>query len=142
MLCLCNKTLQIGIWAPNKIGTRDLKGQLTKRILHFEKHPTVLYCTTCETKLTNNKTLNIAPSPPILSQCQFKKMSNKSFCESPTSMEFPFFVKSCHCSTEVVSFSSYYDSSKTKVKVFVLRMDEWMDLLVGNGVATSLRIVQ
>ena len=57
-------------------------------------------------------------------------------------MEFPFFVKGCHCSTEVDSFSHYYDSSKTKVKVFVLRMDEWMDLLVGAGVATALRIVQ
>ena len=57
-------------------------------------------------------------------------------------MEFAFFVKGCHCSTEFVLFSYDYDSSKTKVKVFVLRMDEWMDLLVGNGVATSLRIVQ
>ena len=57
-------------------------------------------------------------------------------------MEFAFFVKGCHCSTEVNSFSHYYDSSKTKVKVVVLRMDEWMDLLVGAGVATALRIVQ
>ena len=57
-------------------------------------------------------------------------------------MEFPFFVKSCHCSTEVDSFSHFCDSSKTKVKVFVLRMDGWMDLLVGTGVATALRIVQ
>ena len=127
MVSLRDKTLQIGIWAPNTIGTIGFRRPAHKKGFFILRN-TLLYCTTCETRLTNNKTLNIAPSPPILSQCQLKKMS--FFCESPTSMEFPFFVKGCHCSTEVVSFSYYYDSSKTKVKVFVLRMDGWVDLLV------------